>query len=45
MFLYFDILNSNCNFVQVVQITLEAEFIRTLIIYELIYVTWVFYFL
>jgi hypothetical protein len=45
MFLYFDILNSNCNYVRVVQITLEAECIRTMTIYELIYVIGVFYFL
>jgi hypothetical protein len=36
MFLYFDIWNSNSNYVKVVRITLEAECIRMLMIFELI---------
>jgi hypothetical protein len=37
IFLYFDIWNSKSNYVKVVQITLEAECIRTLMTFELIY--------
>jgi hypothetical protein len=45
IFLHFDIQKSSSNYAQVVEITLEREYIRTLMIYELIYIKGVFNFL